>query len=296
MKTVAREHHMSILTTEQEQEIVNLYKGGEEIRTIALMVHLGHKRIIEVLDAHNIERRVTRGSRVEISRKQELLDRYVTGESIANLLADFGTSNATIFKTLKKMGANMRFAKGERDISAAQVDIIRAGVIANEPIYIIAKVAGMHGDTVKREIGRMGLSDAYFSDESRNERAKRRGAPGVKRLNVNRSHLKGEHAPAWRGGRIVSDGGYVKVRPADDENPAMLPMQDSRGYILEHRLVMARNLGRSLEAHESVHHINGDPSDNRLENLQLRSGKHGTGVIHECLDCGSRNIKTIEIG
>jgi len=51
-----------------------------------------------------------------------------------------------------------------------------------------------------------------------------------------------------------------------------------RVQIQEHRLVMEKMLGRELTKDETVHHKNGNRSDNRPDNLELWSSRHCKGA------------------
>lgn len=88
-----------------------------------------------------------------------------------------------------------------------------------------------------------------------------------------------------KGGRILDRQGYACVRLYPDD--PMFAHIAARGtgaadatgakYVPEHRLVMARILGRPLTSAETVHHKNGVRDDNRPENLELWASLHGRG-------------------
>jgi hypothetical protein len=82
--------------------------------------------------------------------------------------------------------------------------------------------------------------------------------------------MTGANNPSWKGGvtyfsRHGNYGSVKYVRCPED----LLSMARKDGYVPEYRLVVAQVIGRPLTRKEVVHHVNHNPTDNRLENLEL---------------------------
>lgn len=101
--------------------------------------------------------------------------------------------------------------------------------------------------------------------------------------------LKGEHHPNWQGGRRITKDGYIMIYQPDHPNA-------SHRYILEHRIVLERKLGRLLERNEIGHHLNGIRDDNRPENLvALIPKEHSTKTLLQELQRRIRELEQLHL-
>ena len=79
---------------------------------------------------------------------------------------------------------------------------------------------------------------------------------GCYRKNIYSDKYLGEGNPGWKGGKVVSIHGYIDI------------MINGK-YVKEHRWLYEQHYGIKLLPHQTIHHINGIRTDNRIENLEL---------------------------
>lgn len=246
------------------------------IQSIAARLKIAPSTVHRVLVFSGIERsretRVTGRSGLRLfneATEREVAKRYLSGEGYNSLMAAYGCSHDAIRTALRRQGVKTRNRGNSvrsftEEQAAEMADRWRRGQSQAE----IGRAFNAHQTVVSRVLAIHG-----YKTEARRPRGDTHGA--------------------WKGGRTLNRGGYVWVRVERDGPFAS--MQNTGGYVLEHRLVVAQSLGRPLTPKETVHHINGARADNRLENLQLRLGPHGKHGCYQCADCGSRNIISVSV-
>ena len=82
--------------------------------------------------------------------------------------------------------------------------------------------------------------------------------------------MTGATNPAWKGGvtYFKTHGNYCGVKYIRCPKE-YISMARKDGYVMEHRIIMAKKVGRKLLRTEVVHHMDHDPTNNDVENLKL---------------------------
>lgn len=202
-------------------------------------------------------------------QEQKIKAEYESGIPMTQLASTYSTSHVSIRNALKRQGAELRVTNGRPllEVDAAVGEWIKKLRSKGRSQQYIATKLNVSQSIVSRFLRKLGL-------ETNQPR-------------------RGDRHGMWSGGRIIGAKGYilVLVQPEDE----FASMRNSLGYVPEHRLVVAKHLGRPLVKTETVHHVDGNCANNAIENLQLRQGNHGTGAAHQCLDCGSTNITAVQL-
>ncbi len=92
----------------------------------------------------------------------------------------------------------------------------------------------------------------YWENKPRSKETKKK----ISETRIKDKVAKGSNHPNWQGGKIKTKFGYILIKKPEH------PFCDKRGYVMEHRLVIEKQIGRHLKPQEKCHHL-GEKDDNR---------------------------------
>lgn len=211
------------------------------------------------------QRCLTPGSRkgdpLTLEERAEIVRRALLGERNRDLAEDFRCGPKTIHRILREQGVPLHRGRNTRRIT-----------LENELRALAMRDQGFTTAQIARELRTsVRVITAVYDTHDPNFRSETwiSDPPGYEYICVSQA------SPYFSMGRKLRSG-----------NRSVVPV---------HRLVMAESLGRVLLSSETVHHKNANRADNRLENLQLRRGKHGAGAAFTCRSCGSHDVEAVPI-
>lgn len=241
---------MSIQSTQPElvESAYQMWAQGRTRKQMSAALGVSNGTIQNLLRAHpDYTPTEQSGSRLT----SDHVRRYLAGTPAESLAQEIGVTSQTVVRWLRQEGVRTRTRKeasvlmGQAKRLDLDLDQIRSlreqGLSSRE----IASVLGASEEKVRQT-----MRDA-----------------GIPRL---AARARTERNAFWNGGLVVDKSGYLLAKAPDHPN------RTKAGYVRLHRLVMEHYLGRFLETEEVVDHLDGDTSDNRIQNLVLypSNGEH----------------------
>jgi len=249
---------------------VELYKKDISGNDIAKKLSVSPNTVYRMLHESGIHiagRKETKPCRILVKGDdaKNVIEDYQNGMSWAKLGEKYGYGQVSMREAIRRAGVKIKDHGGQRRrvYKEEECEIVR---LYKEESFTQAQICA------KLNIGQGVLSRVLLSN-------------GIKP-----SRMAGENHGSWKGGVSKNGEGYILVK-----DNFFVEMLNRSGYVLKHRIEMAKYLNRPLTKNESVHHIDGDKENNDISNLQLRIGKHGAGVTYCCQECGSKKLKPIEL-
>jgi len=126
--------------------------------------------------------------------------------------------------------------------------------------YKIASSLGVDRGYIRSRMKTLGVPTRNLSRAMMGLKKSKKHCDNISKANTGKVGLDKNHH--WKGGRTKCNG-YMFVKCLGH------PEANKDGYIIEHRLIMEKQISRPLKEEEIVHHINANRTDNRIENLML---------------------------
>lgn len=285
-----------LFTPEQDREVAARYQAGETLRQIGDSFGVSYQPVRASLARSGITSRARAdyGWKPTPENAAEVERLWREGLGVQKIARAVGTRNSTISRVLADRGIETRFGGQNHRFKGSQLEVLAAEYRAGASSTELADRYGGSATVVRNTLRRHGVqirnkgSHKYWTPErlawlreqhengrSRKDIAEELGLsqPAIRyklrELGImpRAQASRGSAHHSWTGGRRVRDSGYVEVKLPDDDPMAV--MRTRSGYVLEHRLVMARKMGRPLLPDETPHHKNLIRTDNDPGNLEL---------------------------